>query len=143
MATNLRKLYQNYINMTEEQRIANAKKEIVVINQYLKNRGFNNNDILGFEVSLFRLYVSANHKASESEHRIFNAIFGLETTFERFFEVCDKGASEEFVEDMNEVIDTWPSDAKLACVGLGLCVMSNNGQLDSSETKLLERILAE
>ena len=145
MNEELRNIYQTYLDAPAADRIEIAKQSFGVVAHFCQEQGLSDEDGLNFILNCIRLFVSADRKCSETEYRLFLDMTGMsedQFTVENFYEMTNGGSDPEFINALDEVIDSMDDDAKLALCQLGLAFLSSDGQLTSTEIAIFEKILA-
>ncbi|MCR4911770.1 MAG: hypothetical protein K5925_04535 [Bacilli bacterium] len=141
MNAKLQDIYSNYLNQTEEERIAVAQKATAAIAGFFSESGLTQKESLNFYINIVRLFVSADRRCSQQEVNLFNKILGVDYSYEDFFNLTNGGSNPEFVKAMDDIIDTMPEEPKIAVCVLGLTLLAADGELKESEIDIFERIL--
>ena len=140
MASNLDSTIQQFVNQSEEERVAQAKNATKEIGIYLSSCGFTKKEALYFYLNLVRLFVSADNKCGETEYILFKKVLDVEISFDTFFELTNGGATEEFIEAMDRIIDQMKYETKLMVCILGLTIICSDGVVTQAERELLTKI---
>ncbi len=135
-----RKFLQEVLDDSDAARIRNAKSSAANIVGYLQNRGFSNNDIIKFLAWATGVFAGIDGTIQRREHQIFEDVFGFGTSYDAFFNAV-KNYNSADERELDEVVDTWPEDQKLALVVYGICVMAHDGKLTGAELDYIERLL--
>lgn len=141
MNEQLKELYNQYLNHSNEERIQVAQAACGVLVQFLKEAGLDEEQSFAFFMNVVRLFVSADRSCSEEEADLFNEILGANVSYEDFFNATNGGANPEFIKAMDELIDSMPEDPKIATCVLGLTFLAADGELTQAEVDVFERIL--
>ena len=141
MADNLDQQIQNFLNQSEELRIEQAKEATKAIGIYLSSCNFTEREALNFYLNIIRLFVSADGECGETEYILFKKILEVEISYDTFFNLTNGGATPEFMEAMDEIIDQMRYEIKMKVVVLGLAIMCSDGVVNQKERELLNIII--
>ena len=142
MSDELRNLYVQFVNHSEEERVALARDAAGAVFSFLATTSLSKEEQLDFFVKCVALFVSADRLCSESEYKLFKAIFDdVDFTYEEFFNLTNGGADPNFVEALDELIDSMPAEAKTALCVLGLTFLASDDNLTPDEPRLFEKII--
>ena len=134
-------IIRKYIDQTPEERLESAKKATKEIAIYLNANGFNDKEALNFYLNIIRLFVSADECCGEDEYLLFKKILNVEISYDTFHELTNGGATETFVEAMDDVIDLMPYEIKLMVCVLGLTIICSDGIVNEKERELFKKVL--
>lgn len=139
--TNLDSAIQQFVNQNEEDRIAHAKNATKEIGIYLSSCGFTKKEALNFYLNIVRLFVSADNKCGETEYILFKKVLNVEMSYDSFFELTNGGATDEFIEAMDRIIDNMKYEIKIHVCTLGLTIICSDGVVSESERELIKKIV--
>ena len=140
MAT-FRDVYQKYVNLDHNQRVAVAQKAAGNILGALKDSNVDDEVIFNFLTDLIKLFVSADKNCTEAECQLFNDVMGTSLSFEQFYNLTNGGSEPGFVKGMDEIIDALPEDVKSDICTFGLTILAADDTITGSEQALFEKIL--
>jgi len=137
----LAELYSSVEGMDFETRVDFARKNFGVLYAELLNEGLDMEGAIGLVNALIAVGVSADRTASMEEYELYNALFGIELTYEQFFERTNGGAAEVLVARIDQIVDHLDHEGKMAACSLALAFLSADGHVDYDEAALFERLL--
>lgn len=137
----MRQFLQGILDDSDENRIGNAKAAAGEIVGYLKNRGFADKDIVQFLAWSTGIFAGIDGTIQKREHEIFEAVFGAGLSYDEFFEAV-KNFDGNDEKQLDQIIDSWPKDPKIALVMYGICVMAHDHTLTGRELDYIEALLA-
>ena len=140
MAT-FRDVYQKYVNLDHNQRVAVAQKAAGNILGALKDSNVDDEVIFNFLTDLIKLFVSADKNCTEEECRLFNDVIGTSLSYEQFYNLTNGGSDPEFIQYMDELVDSLPEEVKVDVCTFGLTIIAADDTITGAEQALFEKIL--
>ena len=134
-------VFNKYLHMTYRQKVDVARETIADMADFLLKLEVGEEDRVNFYINLVRLFAGADQKFSLEECKLFNDIFSINLTYKEFTSLM-VGHDEEFVENMDKIIDMMDEKAKISACSFGLVFLSVDRNITDSERKVFERILA-
>ena len=137
-------LFQLYLDQTPQQRYEAACRAGQLLKQWLDNEsGMEEDDKGAFLFYSIGMFIAADGVLTRGELDMFNAIYDGKFSPEdlgKYFAGC---AEKDFVEKMDQFIDSMPQEPKLALCSVGLCILTSDGELNEYEIALFHKILAQ
>ncbi|MCR4911768.1 MAG: hypothetical protein K5925_04525 [Bacilli bacterium] len=134
-------VFNKYLHMTYREKVEVAREMIGDMAPFLMKLDLGEEDRINFYISLVRLFAGADQKLSLEECKLFNDIFSIDLTLKEFSTLM-VGNDEEFVTSMDKIIDMMDDEVKVAACSFGLVFLSVDRNINESERKVFERILA-
>ena len=134
-------VFNKYLHMTYRQKVDVARETIADMADFLLKLEVGEEDRVNFYINLVRLFAGADQKFSLEECKLFNDIFSINLTYKEFTSLM-VGHDEEFVDNMDKIIDMMDEEAKVSACSFGLVFLSVDRNITDSERKVFERILA-
>ena len=145
MNEELRNIYQAYLDAPESDRVQLAQEAFGIVARFCHDQGLSDEDGLNFVLNSIKLFVAADRRVSEAEYKLFLQMTNLQPAdfdAQTFFEMVQGGSDPEFIQGMDEIIDSMADDAKLALCTMGLAFLTSDGQLTAAELQVFEKILS-
>ncbi|MCR4911420.1 MAG: hypothetical protein K5925_02730 [Bacilli bacterium] len=142
MANSIQDIYREFLNHSKEERLELARNAAGVVIHFLGESGLKDEDQLNFFFSAVGLFVAADGKVTDAEAELFNQLLGTELSGQDLANGFARSASVEFINAMDEIIDSMPEDDKNALCILGLTFLASDGELTQREIAVFEKILA-
>lgn len=102
-------------------------------------QGNSEDDINAFIIALIKVGVSADRTLSQEEYDLYCEATGNEISPEHFYHLSNGGADPELIEMVDNYIDNFTLDAKLAACIFILCFISSDGKITNSEKQIMAR----
>ncbi len=139
----IKTLMQQIVNLDFDARVEKGRKAVDGIIAVLNKQKLNPDQQKFFIESLAKLFVSADHKCSQAEYKLYVHILKKDISYEEFFEITNHGADSKFVENLDSIIDQLSGEEKTPICIFGLCLLASDDKITVEEQKLFNRILAE
>ena len=130
------KIYQDYLDMDEEERNSIAIQTIDTIFEHLKEF-YDDDTILKRIVDMFSVICSADGVISEEEYDMFSLLTKASVTFEQFSQVMQYGQYEEIINNFFEFANSQSDDFIGSLFFLTLCVFSCKGTITPEEQEFV------
>ena len=141
MAKTLNELYQEVVNMSDDEKLFFAKKASAELLEHLSQH-IDNETAIDIYLGLVACYVAADGTVDYKEYEFFKAVFeGLDLSYDDFFDLIQNNYSSELVEKYDQLIEVAPENIRGDFVMLGLAICSCNDTITPGEAELLERFL--
>jgi len=139
----LEELYSQAKRLSRQEKINLAGNSGVKVLDYLKSRGFDGEKAFKFILYLTALFAGADGDLSSEEWDLFVQVTGMKDLTHAKFKEAFQGflGDREFVQSMDDVIDSWPDEIKGAACYYGLAFIAADGVIDSRERAVFEKIL--
>ena len=135
-------IYEDYLNLSYEEKVDNALESIGEVTLTLKRLGVDDeNERIKFYLGLTALFVAADKEISMAEVQLFNDVFGTSFDLESFEVLFANASDPAFVKKMDSIIDKFPEEAKFAACAYGLIFLSVDEVITPKEKAVFERIL--
>lgn len=134
-------IYEDYLNLSYEEKVDNALESIGEITLFLKSLNYDEKQRIKFYFGLTALFVAADKDVSIAEVQLFNDVFGTTFDLDAFEELFQDASKPEFLQKMDSVIDKFPEPAKFAACVYGLIFLSIDGVITPKEKAVFEKIL--
>ena len=142
MKKTLDNLYEHFLSMDNNSRIAYAKASVVVLlDHFVRECDLTKEEAVSVVFAMIRLFVSGDRAITQEELKLFNDIFGTEYIFARFAEIFHDRLTAEEISNLDDIIDNLNDDMKERACILGLAFLSSDKELSKEEKALFERIL--
>lgn len=136
-----RELYQQYVDHSHEQRVAVAQKAAANVLSALEQGGVEDEVKFSFLTNVIKLFVSADKNCTELECKLFNDVLGTSLTYEQFYNLTNGGSDPQFIQAMDEIIDSLPDEVKVDVCTFGLTIIAADDTITGAEQALFEKIL--
>ena len=93
-----------------------------------------------FIFCLLRVGVSGDHVCSQAELKLYRKVINPKISADEFFALTNHGDGLEFVTAIDEVVDSFDTDAKFACCTFILCFLSADHKVTKEEEELIIRL---
>ena len=137
----LEEVYEDVVKLSHDERVAFGKEKLQLVAHWLLERDLSEEKIGDFILRLTSLFSSADNVANQAEYKVFIDITGFDISYLDFHYLVSLHNSPEKVEEMNDIIDTFPKEIKFAICHYGLALLSADGVINEKERELFERIL--
>jgi len=131
-------LFQKAVDMPREQRVADAKKNLAVVLNYLttlQDRGYG--DVA--TVALISTFVAADGKVSAGEFDFIQDILGGNVDYESFYNAAQAAIDTHMLKEMDSIVDHAPREIKRAFLALCLDFISCDGNITPNEIKMFAK----
>lgn len=142
MANSIQDIYRDFLNHSESERLELARNAAGVVIRFLGETGLTDEQQLNFFFSAVGLFIAADGKVTAEEARLFNSLLGTQLSQQDLANGFANSSSVEFINAMDEIIDSMPEDDKTALCILGLTFLTSDGELTQREVAVFEKILA-
>ena len=142
MSVSLREVYDKVTRLSHEERVRLAIGSGNNIAKHLKERGLDGEQSMRFFLYITALFVGADGVLDEEEHCLFNDAFQVDVPYDKLLETLKGGFNENYVQQMDEMIDRFPQELKFDICNYGLAFLSADGEISEKEQKIFEKILA-
>ena len=138
----IKEMMQEVVNLDHDDRIKLGKSALKDIITILENNGVKDDEKqLIFVLSLIKLFVSADKKCSKAELDLVNSILNSTLTYDEFYEMTNNGADPEFINELDDVVDSLTQEEKGAIVLFGLCIIAADEKITVEEQQIFMKIL--
>lgn len=135
-------LYQDYISLTPEERLDNARRAYFTLGSELQARGHSKVEIIEYFLGLVGVLCCVDGVPSRKEHALFTDITKSNMTYEQFLHLIQGSKGEEIVEGARRFLASLSNEGKDAAIVLCLCFLSADGAVDVYEKALFEKLIA-
>ena len=139
MEKELMEIYQQFVDLDEEERAQRAAYFTRMALDNLKKYVEDDNAVMGLFLALVGAAVNADSVVSNEERMLFNELCGTEYSMEDF-SAAMKSLGNQF-DDVNEVVDKLDDDTKYALCSVFLAFLSADGRLTTGEVEKFETLL--
>lgn len=131
---------ENMSALTKTQREMSCKEAYERLKEYFLAHGKKEKDAFAFVKDLFRLCVSADRGVHDEEFALYRDIFDPAMTEKAFFKFTKYGGDPDFVDRMDDFVDSLEESAKKDVCHIALCILCSDGLPSRGEYNLLVRL---
>ena len=140
--TSFRDFLSRTVNLKPEEKVAIAKGALNKLIEFFQYANIQDEHAIGFMLDLTKLFISADVKLAQDEYDFFVAVTDVDIEPQKFYDITNGGADQEFVNKMLDLIESLPNDAREAAVTYGIMVMACDETIDYAESELIQRLIA-
>lgn len=140
MREELKEIYNQYLLLSEETRVMEAKLAASSTLDALNKAYPDNQNNAHLILLVIKMCINADKEVSEEECSLFNKLFDTNFDLKSFKEVIFS-EEDEFIK-INDIIDALPEEVKFDLCLLGLIFLSADGKLTEEEVDKFEQLLA-
>ncbi len=140
MARSLNEMYQEVVNMSDEEKVELGIKAAGDVIPFL-SKNFKDDDAAALYAMLIGTYVGADGSVNQSEYSYCKVVFGLDMPYDDFFNIVKESCKPEYIELIDNLIDSAPADVKSAFVILGVAIFSCDDSITIDEQRLLAKYI--
>ena len=141
MAKTLQEYFQEFVNLSHEERVERAGSTVGTIVNFLKANDFDDQKVVQFFVYVTALFTKADGVTAYEEYKLFNDVTGFNVKEADFRAMMESGDDPEFVNQMDKVIDSMSEEAKGAVCYYGLAFIAADDTITVEEQKVFLKIL--
>lgn len=134
-------LINSYLRLNPQERRDAAVRAGQVVENFLSQTTLSQEEQQNFLLYSIGMFVAADGNLSRGELELFNGIYNVNANADQVAELFGRCQDPNFVNTLDELIDSMPDDAKIALCSVGLCVLTADGQLTKEEVELFAKIL--
>ena len=135
----LNEIYQEYLEMDDEERRVITKECVTSIYDYLKDN-YGQTSAFHSLTNMFSVFGCVDGGISEVEYELFVSSTGVKCTFENFYEATKNGLSECNIENLMDDLEDDNEDFILDVFMLALLIFTSNGTLTVEEQEFIEKL---
>ena len=140
MTMTFQEMYDEVTHLDAQMRVEAGTRAFHEIWDACTKKGMTDYAISCIVTAVIKVAVSADRLASNEEHDLFNAIFNANQTYKQFYEMTNGGASKEFLESVDNILNDLPEEVREASCILALCFMCADGHVTGKEKAVFEKL---
>lgn len=141
MAKTLQEYFEEFVNLSHEERVERAASAVRPIIDFLQAQGLDDQNVVKFFFYITALFTRADGETTYEEFKLFNDVTGFGVSEKDFNEFMAGGENPEFVNEMDKMIDSMSDEAKGAVCFYGLAFISADDTITVEEQKVFIKIL--
>lgn len=141
MDEKLKSMLQEILDMNHAEKVNLGRECVDQILSGMKEVGITGDDYSNFIIWIIKLFVSADKACSQEEYDLICDIYDMNISSQDFFDMTNGGADPDFINGLDEMIDSLDSKTKSAICMFGTLIMASDGTLTVAEQQLLLKIL--
>ena len=111
-----------------------------VLSRAFEDRGIADDDFVEFTIYLVRLGVSADRMLTQAEYDLWHNAFRVALSPQQFHDMTNGGAAPEFIEKMDQLVDSLDEETKKAACTIVMCFIAIDGEVTDTEFDLLVKL---
>lgn len=138
----LDELYQDYCDLTFEERVENCRSAYFRLREELASKGHNDHESLELIFGLMGVCCCVDGIPGKKEYELFLALTKSNITYDKFLHLLQGTKTEEMIEGADSLVDSLSRDGKDAAMVFALCFLSADGKIDVYERQLFAKLIA-
>ena len=134
-------IYQQYLDMSDEERNNIALMTMRSIFEYLESEADSEDEVLEFVLDMFSVLCCADGTINYEEYEMFKLVTGATVSYDEFFDAVKDGTDPEYVEGFFELVENLDDDFQSDIFVLALCLFTSKGTLTVSEQEFIDEYL--
>lgn len=138
----LETLLKKYAALDEKEveavKLEDAKKAYADLRKEMLRKGYSQDEITSFTFSLVRLASSIDREADKEEYELFVKATDAKLSQGEFIELVKHGYEKNFVDTMNQIVDSFRTEAKNAALRFVACFLVSDKELTPTEKELFK-----
>ena len=132
----------SYDEKREAMRLEDAQKAFNDLKKEMLKAGYSEKEAVSFVYSLVRIASGSDHEADEEEYNLFVAATGLEITTGEFYGLIKHGFDKEFVDSVDQIVDSLSHEAKDAALRFVACFLFADKEISDVEREMFKKLEA-
>ena len=137
----LNELYQDYCDLTFEERVENCRSAYFKLREELIRKGHDDHETLELIFGLMGVCCCVDGVPGRKEHELFLALTKSSITYDKFIHLLQGTKTEEMIEGADRLVDSLSPEGKDAAMVFALCFLSADGKIDVYEKQLFAKLI--
>lgn len=136
MARTLKEFRQEILDLSDEERINVARRQVQILGQPVSG-----SDLRNLMRLVARVFVSADKNCDGYEYELYVKATGDRCTSQEFYDFTNGGSNPAVIQDLVDFCQKIADEYRYAIAIFGCCLMAHDGTLTVAEQQIFERVL--